>query len=199
MLEKLSRIGIAFAIIAISATSLAGVTAASSGCTIAGSAGATLTIEEFSDFECPYCAKGSNTMKEVLKNYSGKVNLVFRNLPLSAHQHSLAAAKAFSAVCLQSPEMAYSFQKEIFKHQDKLTSEGAPYLYEVAESLGVDLPQMKSDMNGEVVAKSIAEDQRLAASHNFKGTPSFMIGTEALVGAQPYDEFKKIIDRQLGQ
>jgi protein-disulfide isomerase len=78
---------------------------------IAGLANAPVTIEEFADFECKYCVRGSNTTREVLKNYAGKVNLVFRNMPLPAHQNALIAAKAFSAVCLQSPSLAYSYQK----------------------------------------------------------------------------------------
>ena len=138
-------------------------------------------------------------MREVLKNYAGKINLVFRNMPLPFHQNALVAAKAFSAVCLQSPSLAYSYQKNLFDNQDKLVNQGEPFLYEVAEKLGVDVTRMKFDMNGEAVAKSIAEDRQFADSHNFKGTPSFMIGTEPIAGAFPYDEIKKIIDRQLGQ
>jgi len=193
-----NKIRLALAVIVIGATNFAHA-GESRGCAIAGPSNAVLTIEEYGDFECKYCVRGSKTMREVLKNYPGKINLVFRNMPLPAHQNAFVAAKAFSAVCLQSPSLAYSFQKELFDNQDKLVSQGEAFLYEVAENLGIDVTKMKSDMNGDAVAKSIAEDQQLADSHNFKGTPSFMIGTEPIVGALPYDEIKKVIDKQLGQ
>ncbi len=155
---------------------------------IAGPNSAPLIIEEFADFECKYCVRGANTIREVLKNYPGKINLVFRNMPLPGHQNSFVAAKALSAVCLQGSSLAYSYQKELFDNQDRLVNQGETFLYEVAEKLGVDVTKMKSAMNGDAVAKSIAEDQQLADSHNFKGTPSFMIGTESISGALPYDD-----------
>ena len=199
MRKTLTKMGLGLAVIVACAANDAQAGGVSGGCVIAGSGNAPLTIEEYADFECPYCARGSNTMKEVLKNYPGKIKLVFRNMPLPAHTNAYAAAKAFSAVCLQSPSLAYSFQKELFDNQDKLVVQGESFLYETAEKLGANVSQMKLDMNGETVTHSIAEDQKLADSHHFKGTPSFMIGTEPVTGSHPYDEIKKIVDQQLGQ
>lgn len=194
------KIRLALSFIVISSVSLAyAKTPTNPGCLIAGSENATLTIEEFADFECKYCAIGSKTMKEVLKNYPGKINLVFRNRPLPFHTKAMLAAKAMSAVCMQSTELAYSFQDELFDHQDLLIKEGVPFLYETAKKLGVNVAQMKMDMSSAAVAQSIAEDLQLADSYNMKGTPSFMIGTQALEGARSYDEFKKVIDKQLAQ
>ncbi len=158
-----------------------------------------VTIEEFSDFQCPYCARGADTMKEVLKDYPGKVKLVFRNMPLPFHPHALVAAKAFTAVRLQSPKLGCAFRDELFANQHELAEQGESYLYALASQLGVDVSKMKTDMAGDQVAKSLAEDQQLANTHGFNGTPSFMIGTVAITGARPYSEFKKIIDQQLGQ
>jgi len=200
MKRIITKISLVLSLVVMGVTNLAYAGGGTStSCFIAGPANAAVTIEEFADFECKYCAKGSRTMREVLKNYAGKVNLVFRNMPLASHSNALAAAKAFSAVCLQSSSLAYSFQKELFDNQEKLAKEGEGFLYEAAEKLGVNVAQMKSDMNGEIVAKSISEDQQLAQSHNFKGTPSFMIGLESVVGALDYDEIKKLIDKQLAQ
>ncbi|WP_413289762.1 DsbA family protein [Bdellovibrio sp. HCB337] len=190
-----------FAVILSACVSIYGFAYADSkpgGCTIAGPENAVLTIEEYSDFECPYCAKGSEVMKQVLKDYDGKVKLVFRNLPLPFHKNAEIAAKAFTAVCLQSPSLAHSFQTTLFANQDKVTKEGETYIFKVAKKLGVDVSVMKADMQGPKVAEILADDKAAADSHNFKGTPSFMIGSEAVVGARPYTEFKRIIDRQLG-
>ncbi len=180
------------------ATNCALAVASQNDAAIAGPDNAQITIEEFADFNCSYCAKAALTMKEVLKSYAGKVKLVFRNAPLPGHgANSLNAAKAFAAVYLQSQSVANSFQEQLFAHQDQLISEGEPFLYETAEKLGININQMKEDMNGEAVAKSLATDQQLWESHHFTGTPSFMIGSKAMTGARSFEAIKKIIDGQL--
>jgi protein-disulfide isomerase len=170
-----------------------------SGCAIAGPKNAPLTIEEYADFECPYCVRGANTIKQALKEYPGKIKLIYRNMPLPFHSHAVAAAKAFSAVCLQSPQLAMTFHNELFANQEELQKKGEAYLFEVANKIGVNVERMKQDMDGPEVAKSLSEDQQAAEAHGFKGTPSFLIGSEPVVGAMPYSEIKKVIERQLNQ
>lgn len=168
------------------------------GCAIADPPHGVITIEEFADFECSYCARGANVLKRVLKEYPGKIRLVYRNMPLAAHANALVAARAFSAVCLQSPAFADAFQRRLFANQAEFRSKGEPYLYEIAVRIGVNLGRMRADMGGADVARELAEDQLAAIRHSFTGTPSFVIGNETVVGAVPYSEIKKVIDRQLG-
>jgi protein-disulfide isomerase len=172
--------------------------AADEGCVIAGPSNAPLTIEEYSDFECPYCAKGAASMKRVLQEYPGKVKLVLRNLPLPMHSLATPAAKAFTAVWLQNPSSAYEFQDQIFTNQGRLIKEGESFLLETAKNLGIDIDQMKIDMEGDKVATILKDDAALAKKYGFNGTPSFRIGNESVRGAIPYDEIKAVIDRQLG-
>jgi len=181
--------------------SLAGASDVSSeGCVMAGSPEARVTIEEFADFHCRYCAVGSDTMKEVAKNYPNDVKLVLRNMPLPFHNPgALTAAKAFSALCLQSPTLARTFQAELFDSQAELIKKGEVFLYDTANKIGADVKQMKVDMNGAAVAKMISADQERADSLNFKGTPSYLIGTEKVTGARPYEVIARIIDKQLGR
>lgn len=168
------------------------------GCVIAGPENAQLTIEEYVDFQCLYCVKGAKTMREVIKNYDGKVNLVLRNMPLPFHPLALVAAKAFTAVCMQSPDLAYAFQKELFDNQEKFGKEDEAFLYATAKKIGADSERMKAAMSSDEVAKSILADRRRAESHKFTGAPSFLIGSVPLTGSYPYEEIKKIIDTQLG-
>jgi len=170
---------------------------AGEGCVIAGPANAPITIEEYADFECVYCAKGAEAMKKVLQDYQGKVKLVLRNMPLSAHPHAASAAKAFVAVWLQNPSVAYNFQETLFTNQSRLQNEGEEFLIEAAKSLGVDIDRMKTDMQGDEVQKILAEDAALAKGYGFRGTPSFRIGSESVLGSRPYSEIKTIIDRQM--
>lgn len=174
---------------------LAGADWEKNGCTIAGSDNAPLVIEEFADFECQYCAKGSRLMAQALKEYGGKIKLIFRNKPLGSE--AMSAAKAMSAVCLQNPTLAYSFQEELFNNQERLKKEGESFLIEVAEKLGVNTNQMREDMASEQVRFTIEADEKRAEQLNIKGVPGFKIGSEMIFGAQPYEEMKKAIDRQL--
>lgn len=183
-------------LVSVSASALAGT---SEGCHIAGPDNAPIVIQEFADFHCKYCVKGSKRMSEVMRNYPDKVKLVYRNMPLPFHGSSaMTAAKAFTAVCLQSSTLGYAYQKELFDNQDRLMNQGDQFLFDLADKIGVNVTQMKTDMEGDIVAKIIAADQALAKSYNLSGTPSFLIGSETITGAQPYDEFKKVIEKQLG-
>lgn len=167
------------------------------GCQIYGNENAKITIEEFADFQCRYCSRGSNIINEVIKNYPDTVKVIFRNLPLQFHTHSMAAAKMFSSACIQSPSLAYKFQNEIFQNQDKLEKQGEEFLYDTAEKIGINMDQLVDDMASNVVLDSIKNDKQLATQYNFTGTPSFKIGSELITGARPYNEIKKIIDKQL--
>lgn len=167
------------------------------GLVIAGPADAKVTIEEFSDFECPYCARGAETIAQALKEYPREINLVYRDLPLPFHEQALPAARAFTAVRLQKPAMAYEFAKEIFAHQDELRTQGSAFLFQAAERVGADVERMKADMNGAAVTQSLAEDAKLAEANAFKGTPSFRIGAKQVIGARSYKEIKEAIESQL--
>ena len=176
------------------------IASAKGGCAIAGPDTARITIQEFSDFHCPYCKRGSNTMREVLKLYPSQVKLVFRNMPLPFHDPGATqAAKALTAICRQSPSLAYAFQEELFARQDRLVDEGDKFLFETARKIGADEALMKTDMETEAVSQSLAADKKLAATHGINGTPSFLIGTELVAGSLPLADFKRIIDKQLGR
>lgn len=194
----LSFLALAPSAFAASTSNLDGLKFLSPGTIIAGPQKAVLTIEEYADFECPYCSRGPALIEQSLADYPGKINFIFRNMPLSRiHSHALEAAKAFSAVMIQSPSLAYVYQNELFKNQAQLESKGETLLFDIAQKLGIDLVKMKADMNGPEVAKILGDDEAAVKAHHFQGTPSFVIGTKSISGAYPYADFKKIIDQQL--
>jgi protein-disulfide isomerase len=165
---------------------------------IGGNPKAALTIEEYADFQCPYCSKGAKLIDHVLKDYPNQVRVVFRNRPLSnVHKHADCSAKAFLAVAKQNPALAKHFYDEIFAHQDELEARGEDYLYEAAARVGADVAKMKTDMVSAEVAKALSADVAEAERLQIDGVPSFMVGTEKVTGAVPYSELKKTIDQQL--
>ena len=166
---------------------------------IGGNSQAALTIEEYSDFECPYCAKGTKLIERVLKDYPDQLKVVFRNRPLAAvHQHADCSAKAFLAVARQSASLAKKFADEVFAHQGDLSARGEAYLEETAALVGADVNRMKSDMRSAEVDQALEADIAAADVESIDGVPAFIVGTKKVTGAVPYNELKKVIEQQLG-
>ncbi len=167
------------------------------GRVIFGPKEAKVTIVEYSDFECPYCSRGYQTVKEVMKNYPKDVRIVFKHLPLDFHPKALPAAKYFEAIALQDHKKAEKFHDAIFQNQDKLKKDGEAFLKSAAKNLGVDMKKLEQDLDKESVMTRINADVEEAKKFQISGTPGFIINGVSLRGAYPYDEFKQIIDRHL--
>lgn len=168
------------------------------GRVIFGKKDAPVTIIEYSDFQCPYCGRGWNTMKEVEKAYGDKVRVVFKHLPLDFHPLAMPAAKYFEAIGMQDHSKAEKFHDMIFANQAKLNQDGEKFLKEATKKVGANLAKVEKDMNSEAVTKRIAADMEEAKKFEFSGTPGFLVNGVSLKGAYPFPEFKKIIDRHLG-
>jgi len=162
-----------------------------------GPTDAPITIVEYSDFQCPYCGRGYTTVREVLKNYEGKVRFVYKNLPLPMHPLALPAAKRFEAILMQDPKKAFLYHNEIFENQDKLNAQGEKFLDAVAKKVGADMKRLKADMDGDKVKARLDADKAEAEKFNFSGTPGFIVNGISIRGAYPFETFKTLIDKQL--
>lgn len=169
------------------------------GRVIFGSKNAPVTIIEYSDFQCPYCARGYQTVKTIMQDYGDKVRVVFKHLPLDFHPMAMPAAKYFEAIAKQDHKKAEKFHDEIFNNQQGLNQGGEKFLKDIAKKVGADLKRVEKDMNSEDVQKRIAADMEEAKKFEFSGTPGFLINGVSLKGAYPPPEFKKIIDRHLNK
>ena len=167
------------------------------GRVIFGKADAPVTIVEYSDFECPYCSRGYQTVKQVMKEYEGKVRIVFKHLPLDFHPKALPAAKYFEAIAIQDHKKAEKLHDAIFENQGDLKNKGEEFLKATAKKLGVDMKKLEKDLTSEAVMARINADMEEAKKFNFSGTPGFLINGVSLRGAYPFPEFKTIIDRHL--
>lgn len=167
------------------------------GRVVFGNKAAPITIVEYSDFECPYCSRGYQTVKQVEKEYGDKVRIVFKHLPLDFHPKAMPAARFFEAVAKQSPEKAEKFHDAVFENQARLKSDGDKYMFEVAKKLGLDTKKIEKDLKDESITARISADMAEAGKFNFSGTPGFIINGVSLRGAYPFPEFKSIIDKEL--
>jgi len=164
---------------------------------IFGTKNAPITIVEYSDFQCPYCARGYQVMKRVLKEYKGKVRVIYKHLPLDFHPLAEPAARYFEAIGLQSPQKAEKFHDAVFDDQQSLNKEKEGFLKKIARKVGANMDRLKKDLKNAAVKKIIDADMAEAKKFEFSGTPAFLVNGVSLKGAYPFEEFKKIIDRHL--
>ncbi len=160
-----------------------------------GPATAAVTIIEFSDFQCPFCSKVVPTMEEVVKTYGDKVRFVWKNNPLPFHNRAEPAAElTVEAFAQKGNEGFWKAYDKLFANQQKLGDED---LLGYAKELGLDEGKVKSAIADHRHKESITADQDLADDIQAQGTPHFFVNGRRLVGAQPIEKFKAIIDEEI--
>jgi protein-disulfide isomerase len=175
---------------------------------VLGNANAKVTIVEFSDFQCPYCRKFFvDTYQQLKKTYidTGKVKLIFRHFPLSFHDAAKPAALA--TACAKDQGKFWEMHDTLFAQQQK--QEAGPTVvtktvtFSVsdikswAKDIGLDMPKFNSCFDSNKYGAKIDADSAAGQSFGVEGTPSFFINGKILVGAQPFSEFKSLIDAEL--
>lgn len=165
---------------------------------VRGNPAAPVTIIEFTDFQCPYCGVGAQTLDAMMKKYEGKVKLTVRHYPLPFHPAALPAALYFEGIAVQSPEKAWRFYDALFAEPEKLSA-GEEHLKKVAAGLGVDMQKLDQDVRSAATYQKIAADKQEFERAGFDGVPVFVINGTVLVGAQPPQMFAKVIDAALSK
>lgn len=158
---------------------------------------AKITIVEYSDFQCPYCSRGFQTVQEVKRAYPGQVRFVFKHLPLDFHPMAMPSAKYFEAIARQDPEKAYKFHDYVFSNQGDLNAKKEAFLKEAAKKAGADMKKLEKDLADASLTERITKDTEEAQKFGISGTPGFVINGVSLKGAYPFSEFKNIIDKHL--
>jgi len=153
---------------------------------------APVTIVEFSDFQCPFCAKVVPTLKRIEEAYKDRVRIVWKHLPLSIHEDARGAALAAEVARKQGK--FWEFHDRLFANQDKL---GPEDLKAHAKDLELDLARFEADMQKAEEKKRIDADVAEAATLGVSGTPGFFVNGRFVYGAQPYETFARIIDEEI--
>ena len=140
-----------------------------------GPANAPVTIEFFSDLQCPQCARYEPMVKSVRNEFGNKVRLVLRHFPLSAHEHALPAAWAAEAAANQGK--FWGMAEALYKTQWMWANAPAPRVIflDQAKEIGLDLDKFQKDMDGSEVRERVAADQAHAQNVGVKTAPSVVI------------------------
>lgn len=159
-----------------------------------GPENAPITIIEFSDYECPYCRRWFDEVyARLFEAYPDQIRLVFRDFPLtSIHPNAQAAAEA--ANCANEQDAYWPFHDKLFSMQQGLSSEA--YL-QYARDLNLDLEKFEACVNERRYQNEVEADLAYAANLGVNSTPTFFVNGIPVVGAQPFEVFQYVIDKEL--
>ena len=150
-----------------------------------GPANAPVTIVEYSDFLCHFCAQANGTVKALLKAHPNDVRLIFKHF--ATGKIDARAAIYFEAINLQDPKKAWAFMDKAFANQEAVAQKGDAALSAMAKELGVDMDRLAKDLNHKDLAERVAADVKEARGFGFNGTPIFLINGAAVRGAVPLE------------
>ena len=158
-----------------------------------GPANAPITIVEFSDFQCPYCRQWQQqTYQPLLAAYPGKIRIVYRDFPLtSIHPNAFPAAEA--AQCANEQNAFWPYHDKLFSSENL----GDDVYKQYAQELGLDMTKFNDCVSTHKYQKYVQDNSDFAQNLGVNSTPTFFINGLAVVGAQPLDAFKQIIDKEL--
>lgn len=148
-----------------------------------------LLLVEFSDFQCPYCARAFATVQRFMQAHDQEVRLVYKHLPLT-DQHPEAANAARAAWAAGQQGKFWEYHDGLFKAQDLL---GDKRYTDLASELGLDLTRFNRDRNGEAAGKALERDLALAKRLGINSTPLFVLNKLPIAGAAPQAEFERLL------
>lgn len=184
-----------------------------------GNANAKLTIYEFSDYECPFCAIAEGNeelvtqfsaqspgyippMPSVYKDYvdAGLVKVVFYNMPLE-QLHPQSRIAHLAALCANEQKKWYEFHSTLFEKRSEWINDAdkSSKYKSYAKDLGLDTAKFDTCLDTKKYNTQIEEELALGTTYGVSGTPAFFIGKNFISGAQEYSTFKAIIDAELAK
>src|SRR5262245_26752437 len=166
-----------------------------------GPADAKVTIVEYSDFQCPFCARVYTTLEDqILKEYGDKVRFVFKNFPLT-NIHPWAEDGALASECAfqQGNDQFWVMYKGLFTKQGEITKDNLKdKASEIAKDGGLDVAKFQECFDGKKAADAVKADIDEATALGVNSTPIFFVNGRRLSGAQTYENFKQLLDQELG-
>jgi protein-disulfide isomerase len=169
----------------------------SDGTYLPSSASAVVTIVEFGDYECPACGTYNPFIKQLLTNFAGKINYVFRNYAISYHANALSSSYAAEAAGLQGKywemhDILYSNQSEWSNLEDPMS-----VFVGYAKDLGLDIDKFTNDMNSSNIKDKVQNDINDGNAVGITATPTFFVNGKKISLTGSYDQLKSIVESEL--
>lgn len=138
---------------------------------VTGSASQKIVMAEFSDFECPFCARATSVIKDFMAKNKNDVTLVFKHFPLS-EIHAQAEPAALAAWAATQQGKFWEYHDALFEQQSRL---GEDLYLELASKLNLDIERFNRDRKSDAAKEAIKKDLELGKSLGIRGTPSYVV------------------------
>ena len=162
---------------------------------VRGKVGSKLVLIEFSDFQCPYCAKAHQVVQKFMAAHGDEVALVYKHLPLG-EMHPQATNAALAAWAAQQQGKFWEFHDQMFSAQDRLSD---AFYVTIANSLALDVARFDKDRASDAAKAAVQRDLDLAKQLNIQATPQFLMNSHPITGAAPLEEFEKELATARGE
>ena len=155
---------------------------------------APITIVEFSDYECPFCQQWhTQVWPQIEKKYGNQVRLVYRDFPLYG-LHNNAAPAAEAAHCADEQGKYWEYHDKLFSGDYKLTRQS---FEAIATGLGMDATKFAACLDASKYKETVQSNYDFASKLGVQSTPTFFVNGLALVGAQPFEVFDRVIAMEI--
>ena len=163
---------------------------------IKGGKNASVTLVEYSDFQCPACRSYVPVVQQLNETFGDQLRIVYRHFPLTQiHPNAFGAAQAAEAAGLQ--DKFWEMHDLIFERQGEWSAalRGSEAFFNTyAEEIGIDLDQFKSDYNSDTVRQNVSDDVSAGNALNLSGTPSFTLEGKKIQSPRSFDEFRALVE-----
>ncbi|BAZ08813.1 DSBA oxidoreductase [Calothrix sp. NIES-4071] len=156
-----------------------------------GSSESKIILLEFSDFQCPFCAKTHQTLKQFIATNQGKITRVYKFLPITdIHSEAMPSAKAAWAAGQQGK--FWQFHDILFENQDKLSDS---FYISTAKALNLDLKRFNKERNSRAASAAVETDMQLAKEIGVSGTPTLLMNGQILKGDVQITDLEKLLSQ----
>jgi protein-disulfide isomerase len=173
-----------------------------------GPADALATLVLFTDFQCPFCARVTPTLEQLLEAYPQDLRLVFKNNALPGHDHAQITHEAAMAAKEQGKfweyhDKVFHTMKEYYDNPNRDPNAPHPLdreaLEKYAEELGLNMGQFRRSLDEHTGKAAIDADMTVARQFNITGTPTFVLNGKKFSGALPLEQFKARVDQAIAE
>ncbi|MGA8795313.1 MAG: thioredoxin domain-containing protein [Candidatus Binatus sp.] len=166
-----------------------------------GPTDAPVTIVEFADFECPFCAHAFSMLETLVNTtYKGKVKVIYKNYPLDAHVWAVKAAEAAECARLQNPAAFWDFARYFYANQGLINPQNLQqHVDKLAKAQKLDQPSLKACMDSPQTEARVKQDQIDGNSIQVTSTPTFFVNGIPVVGLPDGKILEFVINSELGE